>query len=763
MVKHEIYLSSRLVRGVSGGTFSVNSTQENPSLAAGSERLFRAIFDSQVQHLGLLSPGGVLLEANRTALEAGGVTAEEVIGTPVWETRWWTASPETQARLRSAVARAADGETVRYEVEVRGAGAELILLDFSVKPMRDEGGRVTLLITEGRDITARRRAEEALREREQVLRTLGDSLPNGVIYQVIHRPDGPTTFPYMSAGVERLFGVTAREVMADASVLYDLIHRDDLARLRAVEAEALRSHSVCDCEVRQWTRGGELRWIHSRSAPRRLPDGSTLWDGVGIDITARKLAEEALRQSEQHFQAFMDHLPLGAWVVGEDGRCEYVNRCYSGWSGLSPRDLLGKTSFDLNPPEIARSHRANDRAVLDAGQPLEFLERMSRPDGTRTDLLVVKFPMRDPSGGRRVGGVALDITERRRAEEQLRVSEERYRFLAESIPPLVWVYDGEGRPIQFNRRWFDYTGQTPAQTFTDRWFEVLHPDDVSASLANWERSKALGVPLETEHRFRRASDGEHRWHLSRAEPMRDEAGRVVRWFGTSTDIHDLRMAREELRQTLRQREVLLKEVHHRVKNNLQVVSSLLRLQSRCVADERVTAALRESQDRVLSMALVHENLYQSGDLGQINLTDYVRSLVSSLARSNSCGTSRVEFRTEVEPRFLDLDRAVPCGLLLNELLTNCLKHAFPGDRPGTVFVRLWGSEGALHLSVQDDGVGLPGGKYLPSGASSLGLQLVHDLAEQLQGVVRLSCDAGTRAEVRFPLPAEAPLAGGSHV
>jgi two-component sensor histidine kinase len=222
------------------------------------------------------------------------------------------------------------------------------------------------------------------------------------------------------------------------------------------------------------------------------------------------------------------------------------------------------------------------------------------------------------------------------------------------------------------------------------------------------------------------------------------------YAAAQSELAERKRAEDKLRSSLAEKEVLLKEIHHRVKNNLQVISSLLYLQSKDIADAGVRALFLDSQNRVRSMALVHERLYRSEDLAKVDFAEYVRSLAASLIRSYRVNTNGVKLAVDVEEVYLSVDAAVPCGLIINELISNCLKHAFPDGRAGEIRVELRRAGGhKLSLTVTDDGVGFPQDlKARPT--SSLGLQLVHTLTEQLGGQVELSGDVGTVATVRFP-------------
>jgi two-component sensor histidine kinase len=206
---------------------------------------------------------------------------------------------------------------------------------------------------------------------------------------------------------------------------------------------------------------------------------------------------------------------------------------------------------------------------------------------------------------------------------------------------------------------------------------------------------------------------------------------------------------DQIKASLREKEVLLQEVHHRVKNNLQVISSLLNLQANAVEGTRALDVLRDSQDRVRSMALVHEKLYQSSDLSQIDFADYTRSLTRALLSSYKAQKRGISLHTNTGDVSLSIDAAIPCGLILSELVSNALKHAFPDGRRGSIVVGLWERNGMTVLTVRDDGIGMPAEIDMLR-SESLGLQLVSTLVTQLDGALAVERERGTMFTVKFP-------------
>lgn len=219
------------------------------------------------------------------------------------------------------------------------------------------------------------------------------------------------------------------------------------------------------------------------------------------------------------------------------------------------------------------------------------------------------------------------------------------------------------------------------------------------------------------------------------------------------DVTDRVVVEEKIRTSLREKEALLKEIHHRVKNNLQVVSSLLGLQSRAATDDHTRKMFQESQNRIHSMALLHESLYQSSNLAKIDFPDYIRQLAAHLFHSYGVPPERIHLRTDLDKLYLNLDAAVPCGLIVNELISNSLKYAFPDGRAGEIRIELHEySDQMARLIVADNGIGLRGDIDWAT-ARSLGLRLVRTLAEQLGATIEMKSHAGTQVELTFPAAA----------
>jgi len=229
----------------------------------------------------------------------------------------------------------------------------------------------------------------------------------------------------------------------------------------------------------------------------------------------------------------------------------------------------------------------------------------------------------------------------------------------------------------------------------------------------------------------------------------DATGNPLAIVTVCEDITERKEAESRLKASVAEKDVLLKEIHHRVKNNLQIISSLLNLQLKKMVDATTRSELNATRDRIRSMALIHAKLYQSENLAQVDFAEYVEEFAGQLARLYDVRPEKVRLLLDVESVYLDVDVAIPCGMIINELLTNALKYAFPGERRGEVAVRLRVEDRKLLLCVEDDGVGMPAQIDVET-TGTLGLQLVRALTQQLGGELRVERNGGTRVSLQVP-------------
>jgi PAS domain S-box-containing protein len=346
-------------------------------------------------------------------------------------------------------------------------------------------------------------------------------------------------------------------------------------------------------------------------------------------------------------------------------------------------------------------------------------------------------------------GIIEDITERKQMEQKLRESQKRYETLTESSPVGVFHADAKGDCTYVNNRWVSIAGLPPEGARHKGWMKALHPEDKKRVSAEWHQSCQEKKPFSSEFRFQRP-DGTTAWVFSLAAPEENTEGEVTSYVGTVTDITGLKMAEEQIKTSLREKEVLLQEVHHRVKNNMQVMSSLFNLQSQQIKDKRSLEMFKSMQNRVRSIALIHERLYQAKNYTRVNFAEYIQGLTKHLFSVYGIDSNKINLKLNIEDVFLDINTAIPCGLIINELATNAIKHAFPNGEKGEIKIDMHPVDSKeVELIIADDGVGTAK-SVDPKSPESLGLHLVTLLAEsQLQGEIKLDRNKGTRFRIKF--------------
>src|SRR5258708_9324348 len=346
--------------------------------------------------------------------------------------------------------------------------------------------------------------------------------------------------------------------------------------------------------------------------------------------------------------------------------------------------------------------------------------------------------LRDPESAKRVFVLSSisDVAEQRGADA-------RFRGLLESAPDGIVVVDANGVIVivtsQTERR-FGHTGEEllgqHIEMLVPERFRPRHEGDRSA-YASDPHTRPMGAGRALTGLTRNGEEFPVEISLS---PLRTEQGTVVMSIIRATPSR--RRAEELIQASLREKEALLREIHHRVKNNLQITSSLLRLQSRQIEDPATRALFDATQDRIRSMALVHEKLYQSTNLSRIDFPEYVKTLGGLLLNSFGVDTSTVRLEVDGNGVYLNIDVAVPCGLIVNELLSNALKHAFHDRRGGTIRIGIESDDTRCRLTIADDGVGIPPAVNFDS-SPTLGLRLVRGLVEQIGGTIHTVTSRGT--------------------
>lgn len=478
-------------------------------------------------------------------------------------------------------------------------------------------------------------------------------------------------------------------------------------------------------------------------------------------------ATEALQVSELRYRRLFESAQDGILILdAETGAVVDVNPFMIRMLGYSKEMFLNRKIWDLGFFKDIVANQENF-AELQQNEYIRYADKpLETANGGRIEVEFVSNVYL-VAGHKVIQCNIRDITARKRAEALQRASEKSFRDLADAMPQLIWITGTDGLHRYFNQKWVDFTGRTLAESNGSGWDAPFDPEDQVRLQQAWLQAVRDGAPYSLEVRLRRA-DGVRRWCLIRGVPQYGPAGKIFQWIGSGTDIEEIKQAEllvkqseAALRVSLHEVEFLLKDVHHRVKNNLQVISSMMRLEVGRTREPDVQIALTEMQGRIRAMAVLHELLYRSGNFSSVNLAEYLAEVAGKLFRSQNACPGTIRLVEELTPVEVSIDQGILCGLFMNELVTNSLKHGFPGGRSGRVLIRLQPVPGTAQwrLEISDNGIGLPAGLEVEK-LDSLGLKLVSDLVKQLDGRLAIGPGPGASFSVDFTVAVESDGAHG---
>jgi PAS domain S-box-containing protein len=342
--------------------------------------------------------------------------------------------------------------------------------------------------------------------------------------------------------------------------------------------------------------------------------------------------------------------------------------------------------------------------------------------------------------------IITDITVIKETEREIEESNRRLNATIDAIPDLMFDMDEEGRIYDYNAPAGDKLFVQPEHFLEKKISEVLPLEAVDKIMQALNEAAKKGKHHGLTYKLS-FPEGTRYFELSIAKKSDNE--QKQRFIVLARDITSRRKAEQKIKQSLQEKEILLKEIHHRVKNNLMVISSLLNLQSDYIKDKTDKELFRESQTRTRSMALIHERIYQSTDLHTIDFGNYVKTFASELYHTYDCHPNIIKLKIDMEPIPVDINTAIPCGLIIHEFLSNAIKHAFPKDKNGEILIEFYKKDDKLILKVKDNGIGLPADIDLKK-TDSLGLKLVNALVSQIDGELEINSDGGTEFKVIFP-------------
>ncbi|HEY9761486.1 MAG TPA: PAS domain-containing protein [Trichocoleus sp.] len=723
--------------------------------------------------------------ANQAHKTATGLTLTDLVGKTLSEV--WANDPHLtkwQTNLQTVIR---TGQTLTDEFSLRSPDGALHLYQIRFVPEFDQDGSVTSVLTVTHDITQLKEIESALRHSEELNRTVLENFPNGSVFVF------DTDLRYVLAeglglaatGMtqDQLLGKTAEEALpAESYEVLGPIYQ------RALLGESCHLEVPC-CNL--------IYDIHV--LPLRNSNGD-IFAGLAIsqDISDRKRAEQARQRSETVLNAFLTSSPIGLALFDTELRYLYANEALAAINAVPLSQHIGRT-FKEVVPALVPQFEAMFREVMETQEPVLNLEfEGDIAPGMYRHCLSNHFPVCLPGGEvLGVGTTVLDVSELRRIETALRESEQSFRTLADTMPQMFWITRPDGYHEYFNQRWYDYTGTKLEQTQGKGWQTILHPEDVPRTQAIWQESLQTGKHYEVEYRLRQASNGEYRWHLSRALPLRNGAGEITKWFGSCTDIHDQKLvieeraqaldreraARQELERASQMKDEFLAIVSHELRSPLNAILGWSRLlRDRKLSPEKTEQALASIERNAQAQTQLIEDLLDISriirgkvrlTLRPLNLAPLIQAALDTVQPTASTKSIALKSRIDPQAGLVSGDSERLQQVVWN-LLSNAVKFTPEG---GHIIVRLKrfpAPTPSVQITVTDTGKGISP-DFLPHvfdrfrqadatttrahGGLGLGLAIVRTLVELHGGTVQVDSPGvgqGATFSVKLPLLVETP-------
>lgn len=711
------------------------ATQEELSR---SRHFARNLIDSSLDMILAADPEGRIAECNPAATLRFGWEPEEILG---MSSSILYADQEEFARIQQQLDSVG---TFSGEIKNVARNGEVFTSFLAASRLFDQEGKPMGAMGVSRDITKLKRDQEALEASEERYRDLFENATD-----LIQSIDLDGRYEYVNSAWLNTLGYTEEELreLTIADILDKEHHQDCLQNFRIGEPS---------------TRDGVFSAVFiGKQGQQVLVEGTTNirfsnGEPVGMrsilrDVTMVQAANRQVQQHEAKLRALFESSDHLFWTVGPDIKITSHNRAYAAMI----EKLHGESPEINTDPERPRKLFADKNyhdfwaaqyAIAFRGEPTRFQTELVDHQGQRVCNEIFLSPVFGNDGSvQEVFGVGHEITEQKEAEDKVLEQAARLQALFDSSAnTMIWTMDADFRLTSCNTffrnsiRHVIGVDLDVGDEFVTK--EMRKSADVRFTrILEHYRAGLKGIPQQFETELLDKT-GQVFWVEVFVNPIIVD-GVIQEISCLSYNITDRKEAQTTLLKNLHEKEVLLKEVHHRVKNNLQIVSSIFNLQTAHVGeDKRMLDLLRDSRDRIRSMSFIHESLYQNKDFSSVDMADYIEGLSRNLMMSYSL-SGKVRLETDLQRVDLGLDQAIPCGLILNELISNALKHAFPDGREGSIHLGLKLDGSTVGVTLRDDGTGTPEG-FDPERDANLGLELVHTLVEQLDGQLNMENDGG---------------------
>lgn len=715
-----------------------------------NELQLSSLFENAPIGMSLNAMDGSFIKVNNSLCRTLGYTKDEMMKMTFRE----FTHPEDLPRDLELLIDAQQSGRSSYNITKRYVHKDgsIVYASLHVSVISDIHNKPHHMIAQVVDITEKKLAEEKLKETEFRLSTVINNLPNIILYEN-HKGK-----PKIAENVVNILGYTSEELSGNKELFLSLIHPEDNAKIERgkIVWDTVVEKGYHKKEYRVRNKTGKYLWFEDLMYLVK-GEGKNYIVGFMIDVTERKEHEEKLHQSQARLSAVLNNLSnIAIYEYGDD--VNFISENIQDILGYPAEDFMNDKEFfsSLIVPEEIKKYDESVINWLRTGSKgvLSSIIRVKDKSGSIKWLEDHMYEVKPATGKPYFSGIMIDISKQKETEARFHETESKLAAVLTNLPKVV-IYQSMSDRDFISENIEDMIGYRPEEVLKDKYFfGTIMPDEdrlaVKQSLVEWKNNKEKGV-LVMEFRLKKKTGG-YIWLEDHMYRITNEDGSSY-LSGILIDITDRKRAEQKIGQSLKEKELLLKEIHHRVKNNLQVVSSLLKLQSGYVNDSHTQDVLLDSHNRVRSMALVHQKLYQSKDFSQIDFKEYIRQLAEQLFNVFKQKSSNVIITVTSDNALMSIDLAIPCGLIINELVSNSLKYAFNDKNDAAIDINIgYGEEqGLFTLSIRDNGKGFPAEIDFRNTAT-LGLQLVNTLVGQIDGNIEMEQDNGTIFRISFTNP-----------
>jgi PAS domain S-box-containing protein len=469
---------------------------------------------------------------------------------------------------------------------------------------------------------------------------------------------------------------------------------------------------------------------------------------IANDISGRIKTQRAIKRADEKFRLIFENAAEGIVQINREGKILEVNPSFLKMLGYKSRSELISQVKNAFTELFSEQDEIFSFTSLSSVSKQSFETKMYKKNGDKIWVLVNICEYVNPEGEQVLEAITDDITKRKTTESELENALDELSNLFESLDDVVFSVDSKGNIIQLSHACEKLLGYTHEELTTDTrlWNKCIHPED-AVIFEETNRMLEKGQSVTIQYRII-TKNRETKWVESKMKPILDYSGKLERVSGITSDISTRIAYQTAITKSLEEKDLLLKEIHHRVKNNLQIISSLIKLQSEYIDDKNAKKIFLTNRQRILSIALVHQKLYMSKSFSRISFDTYLKQLTGQLLSSFGERSNPITIDISCDEIFLNIETSVPFGLIINELVSNSVKHAFPGMQNGKITIEVREKDGECTFKYFDNGVGISPDVNL-NNPNSLGLQLIHTLTSQLDAAFERIAENGSGCMLTF--------------